>query len=185
MRSSSGRINLLTTFSKACLPLYPILMHSHTQSPPHIKYRHSQPASIAMADDDLFGFFNELKEVKPPVLEEYEAAPGGGGKEGQQHIGPASPPGATGKRARGKRGCKGKVPGGAVGLCDKGGQTGNPSSSSSSLSPLLTPLPLPPLLIPPPHNKQKKKTTPLKQPPTKSAPPCPLPPIPSSKKPRP
>ena len=55
-----------------------------------------------MADDDLFGFFNELKEVKPPV--EGEAGGGGGKEEGQQHIGPVSPPGTTGKRARGKRG---------------------------------------------------------------------------------
>jgi len=67
-----------------------------------------------MADDDLFGFFNELKEVKPPPEEE-EA--GGGGKGGgeQQHIGPASPPGATGKRARGKKGLEDKDAGGCCG----------------------------------------------------------------------
>ncbi len=55
-----------------------------------------------MVDDDLFGFFNELKEVKPPVEEEAAGGGGGSNDEGVQHIGPATPPGANGKRARGK-----------------------------------------------------------------------------------
>ncbi len=68
-----------------------------------------------MADDDLFGFFNELKEVKPPAEEEEEEA--GGGREGgeQQHISPASPPGGTGKHARGNRGLEKKDAGGRCG----------------------------------------------------------------------
>ena len=57
-----------------------------------------------MADDDLFGFFSELKEVKPTDEEaacatELSTA-AGTGKGTQQ--GPASPPGGSGgKRPRG------------------------------------------------------------------------------------
>lgn len=75
-----------------------------TRHSPHTTTSKLPGTQLAMADDDLFGFFNELKEVKPPAEEEAGGGGGGGKDEGVQHIGPANPPGGTGKRARGKGG---------------------------------------------------------------------------------